>query len=238
MRTNEFRSKYQQYFLPHHAVVREQKDSTKVRIVFDASSKYKEYAKACEMLKELYVEDLINGTSDITEAIQLSNEMIYLHSEASMNLRRWETNSPILNEAWKRANVDCRKTSEELGAPLKILGIIWDNMNNNLTFDIKQFEKLRNIVIVTKIIILSTHGMLFDPIDIMNPFTVRMKLLLQTIWELGIPRDECVTSEIKATFIEWLNEIGVLRKYEIPRLYFNEVKWESVELHLFSDAKS
>ncbi|GFW58301.1 integrase catalytic domain-containing protein [Trichonephila clavipes] len=29
------------YFLPHHAVVREQKDSTKVRIVFDASSKGK-----------------------------------------------------------------------------------------------------------------------------------------------------------------------------------------------------
>ncbi|GFV89467.1 integrase catalytic domain-containing protein [Trichonephila clavipes] len=30
------------YFLPHHAVVREQKDSTKVRIVFDASSKGKD----------------------------------------------------------------------------------------------------------------------------------------------------------------------------------------------------
>ncbi|GFX27388.1 integrase catalytic domain-containing protein [Trichonephila clavipes] len=30
------------YFLPHHAVVREQKDSTKVRIVFDASSKGEE----------------------------------------------------------------------------------------------------------------------------------------------------------------------------------------------------
>ncbi|GBL78729.1 hypothetical protein AVEN_65284-1 [Araneus ventricosus] len=196
----------------------------------------KKYAKACEMLNELYVDDLINGTSDITEAIQLSSEMIYILSEASMNLRRWATNSPILNEAWKRANVDCRETSEELGVPLKILGIIWDNMNDNLTFDIKQFEKLRDLVIVTKRIILSTQGMLFDPIGIMNPFTVRMKLLLQTIWELGIPWDECVPSEIKATFIEWLKEIEVLRKFEIPRLYFNEVNWESVELHLFSDA--
>ncbi|GBN01044.1 hypothetical protein AVEN_261624-1 [Araneus ventricosus] len=329
------------YFLPHHAVVREQKDSTKVRIVFDASSKSKgalslndclesgpnlnpdllkiilrfrlhkiafcadiqraflevgiakedreflkflwikkegpnldlsthnietlrykrvtfgvkcspfllaaiirlhlekyekKYAKACEMLNELYVDDLINGTSDITEAIQLSSEMIYILSEASMNLRRWATNSPILNEVWKRANVDCRETSEELGVPLKILGIIWDNINDNLTFDIKQFEKLRNLEVVTKRIILSTQGMLFDPIGIMNPFTVRMKLLLQTIWELGIPWDECVPSEIKATFIEWLNEIEVLRKFEIPRLYFNEVNWESVELHLFSDA--
>ncbi|GBM59352.1 hypothetical protein AVEN_17395-1 [Araneus ventricosus] len=188
------------------------------------------------MLNELHVDDLINGTSDIREAIQLSNEMIYILSEASMNLRRWATNSPVLNEAWKRANVDCRETSEELGVPLKILGIIWNNMNDNLTFDIRQFEKLRNLVIVTKRIILSTHGMLLDPIGIMNPFIVRMKLLLQTIWELGIPWDECVPSEIKATFIVWLNEIEVLRNFVISRLYFNEVKWESVELHLFSHA--
>ncbi|GBO12298.1 hypothetical protein AVEN_163735-1 [Araneus ventricosus] len=271
------------YFLPHHAVAHEQTDSTKVRIVFDASSKdytklhfvnraflevgiakedreflkflwikkegpnldlsthnietlrykrvmfgvncspfllaaiirlhlekyEKEYAKACEMLNELYVDDLINGTSDITEDIQLSNEMIYILSEASVNLRRWATHSPILNEAWKRANVDCGETSEELGVPLKILGIIWNNKNDNLTFDIKQFEKLRNFAIVTRRIILSTQGMLFDPIGITNSFTARMKLLLQTIWELGIPWDECVPSEIKATFIEWLNEIEV-----------------------------
>ncbi|GBM42805.1 hypothetical protein AVEN_228580-1 [Araneus ventricosus] len=149
-----------------------------------------------------------------------------------MNLRRWATNSPILNEAWKCANVDCRETSEEIGVPFKILGIIWDNVNDNFTFDIKQCEKLRNLVIVRKRIILSTHGMLFD----LSAFTMRMRLLLQTIWELGMPWGECVPSEIKATFMDWLNEIEVLRKFEIPRLYFNEVNWESVELHLFSDA--
>ncbi|GBN64165.1 hypothetical protein AVEN_215717-1 [Araneus ventricosus] len=187
------------------------------------------------MLNELYVDGLINGTSDITEAIQLSNEMISILSEASMNLRRWATNSPILNEAWKRANVHCREKSEEFGVPLKILGIIWDNMNDDLTFDIKQSEKLRYLVTVTKGNMLPTQGRLFDPIDIMNPFTVRMKLLLQTICELGIPWDECVRSEIKATFIKCLNEIEVFKKFEIPKLHFNEVNWESVEL-LFSDA--
>ncbi|GBN37741.1 hypothetical protein AVEN_155459-1 [Araneus ventricosus] len=92
-----------------------------------------EYKNSLELLKELYVDDLTNGTSDNTEAIKLSTEMIYILSEASMNLRRWATNSPNLNEIWKSANVDCRETSEELGVPLKILGIIWDNRNDNLT---------------------------------------------------------------------------------------------------------
>ncbi|GFX38767.1 integrase catalytic domain-containing protein [Trichonephila clavipes] len=230
------------YFLPHHAVVREQKDSAKVRIVFDASSKGKgalslndclesgpnlnpdlliiilrfrlhkiafcadiqhafleigiveedrqflkflwrkkgepsldlsthnvetfrytrvtfgvkcspfllaavirlhiekyinKYKTACETLKELYVDDLINSTSDATEALQLSEEMIHILGEAGMNLRRWATNSTTLHEAWKRANIDCRETSQESGIPLKILGIIWDNLNDNLKFDIK-----------------------------------------------------------------------------------------------------
>ncbi|GFR19592.1 integrase catalytic domain-containing protein [Trichonephila clavata] len=277
------------YFLPHHAIVREQKDSTKVRIVFNASSKdiqrafleigiveedrqflkflwirkggganldlsspnvetfrytrvtfgvkcspfllaavirlhvekyVNKYKRACEMLNELYVDDLINSTSDTTEALPLSEDMIHILSEAGMNLRRWATNSTALHEAWKRVNVDCRETSEESGVPLKILGIIWDNVNDNLSIDIKQFEKLSKLVKVTKRVILSACGMLFDPIGIMNPFAIRMKILLQTMWESGISWDECVPSDIKATFLEWTNEIEILKQFKTPRLYF------------------
>ncbi|GFV38657.1 integrase_H2C2 domain-containing protein [Trichonephila clavipes] len=61
------------------------------------------------MLNELYVYDLINSTSDATEALQFSEEMIDILGEAGMNLRRWATNSSTLHEAWKRANINCRK---------------------------------------------------------------------------------------------------------------------------------
>ncbi|GFV85085.1 DUF1758 domain-containing protein [Trichonephila clavipes] len=70
------------------------------------------YKRACEMLDELYVDDLINSTSDTTEALQLSEEMIHILGEAGMNLRRWATNSTTLHEAWKRATIDCRETSQ------------------------------------------------------------------------------------------------------------------------------
>ncbi|GBM74609.1 hypothetical protein AVEN_241038-1 [Araneus ventricosus] len=83
----------------------------------------KEYEMACEMLKELYVDDLINGASDITVAIQSSTEMIYILSEARKNLRKWATNSPILNETWKHANVDCRETSENSRCTIEDSGI-------------------------------------------------------------------------------------------------------------------
>ncbi|GFY69769.1 legumain [Trichonephila inaurata madagascariensis] len=74
------------------------------------------------MLNELYVDDLINSTFDATEALQLSEEMIHILSEVGMNLRRWATNSTTLHKAWKRANIDCRKTSEESGVPKDYTG--------------------------------------------------------------------------------------------------------------------
>ncbi|GFU59504.1 DUF1758 domain-containing protein [Trichonephila clavipes] len=132
------------------------------------------------------VNDLINNTSDETEAVQLSEKRNHILSEAVMNLRRWATNSNTLHEAWKRVNIDCRETSQESGVPLKILGIICDSVNDNVKFYIKRFEKFNILVKVTKRVILSASGMRFDPIGVMNPFTIRMKLLLQRMWELVI----------------------------------------------------
>ncbi|GFQ82010.1 integrase_H2C2 domain-containing protein [Trichonephila clavata] len=136
------------------------------------------------MLNELYVDDLINSASDVTEALQLSEDMIHILSEVGMNLRRWATNSTTLHEAWKRAIIEFRETSEESGVPLKILEITRDNVNDNLNIDIKQFEKLDKLVKVTKRVILSACGMLFDPIGIMSPFAIRM--IASTTINVGI----------------------------------------------------
>ncbi|GFS45811.1 integrase catalytic domain-containing protein [Trichonephila inaurata madagascariensis] len=78
------------------------------------------YKKAYEMLNELYVDDLINSTSNTTEALQLNEEMIHILGEAGMNLRRWTANSTTLHEAWKRANIDCWKTSEKSGVQQRV----------------------------------------------------------------------------------------------------------------------
>ncbi|PRD20283.1 UNVERIFIED_CONTAM: Lgmn [Trichonephila clavipes] len=115
------------------------------------------------MLNELYVDDLINSSSGTTEALQLSEEMIPILGVAGINCRRWATNSTTLHEAWKqRANIDCRKTLEESGVPLKDT---WNNMgqyvNGNLNLDIRPFEKLNNFMkadICHSYQILKNHG--------------------------------------------------------------------------------
>ncbi|XP_055928199.1 uncharacterized protein LOC129959405 [Argiope bruennichi] len=314
------------YFLPHHAVVRERKNSTKIRTVFDASSKGKdalslndclesgpnlnpdlleillrfrlnkiafsadiqraflevgiaeedrqflkflwikgdclnlgfsphnietfqykrvnfgvkcspfllaaviklhleqfesEYEEACKMLSYLYVDDLAAGTSSVSEAIKLSKEMIYILNQASMNLRRWATNSPILNEAWKQANVDRRETSEELSVPLKILGLIWDNINDKFTIDIHQISKMKDSNL-SKRLILSICGMLFDPLGMITSFTVRMKLLLQNASPKAygcVAYFRKVTNlKVSSSFIVAKCRLSPLKKLNLPRL--------------------
>ncbi|GFQ93848.1 integrase_H2C2 domain-containing protein [Trichonephila clavata] len=61
------------------------------------------YKRECELLNELYVDDLINSTSDTTEALQLSEDMIHILSEAA-------TSSTTSHEAWKHEKcLICRR---------------------------------------------------------------------------------------------------------------------------------
>ncbi|XP_055928606.1 uncharacterized protein LOC129959739 [Argiope bruennichi] len=194
-----------------------------------------EYEEACKMLSYLYLNDLGAGTSRVSEAIKLNKEMIYILSRASMNLRRWATNSPILNEAWKQANVDRRETSEELGVPLKILGLIWDNINDKFTIDIHQISKTKDSNL-SKRLILSICGMLFDPLGMITPFTVRMKLLLQNTWERELKWDEPLPPDIQETFLSWLDEVKTIPQISLSLPYFLDTETPMAEIHIFSDA--
>lgn len=45
-----------------------------------------------------------------------------------MNLKKWATNSPTLQNMWLKENINCKQATKELGIPLKVLGIIWNNV--------------------------------------------------------------------------------------------------------------
>ncbi|XP_055928218.1 uncharacterized protein LOC129959420 [Argiope bruennichi] len=194
-----------------------------------------EYEEVCKMLRYLYVDDVAAGTSSVSEAIKLSKGRIYILSQARMNLRRWAMNSPILNETWEQVNVDCRETSEELCVPLKILGLIWDNINDKFTIDIHKFSKMTDSNL-SKRLILSLCGMLFDPLGMITPFTVRMELLLQNIWNWELKWDEPLPPDIQETFLLWLDEVKTIPQISLPRPYFLNAETPMAEVHIFCDA--
>ncbi|GBM11937.1 hypothetical protein AVEN_209633-1 [Araneus ventricosus] len=83
---------------------------------------------------------------------------------------------------------------------------------------------------------LSICRMLFDPLGMLTPFTVRMKLLLQNTWEKDMQWDEPLPPDIHETFQSWLDEVDTASQISLPRPCFLNTETEPAEIHIFSDA--
>ncbi|GBO41698.1 hypothetical protein AVEN_214366-1 [Araneus ventricosus] len=326
------------YFMPHHAVIREQKETTKVRICFDASSKSKgqvslndllysgpnlnpellrivlkfrigkiamcadiqrafleigikendrkylqflwgqdngtcldlegqpiralkmkrvpfgvncspfilaatirthlkkyPHLEVTQKLNDLYVDDFLCSVETLPKAKEYYKDASQILKEAGMNLRKWVTSSPELEQWWKNNEVDYRGCVAESEVTQKVLGLVWNNHLDCLKVDIGNISNMKGTYL-SKRSVLSICGMLFDPLGMLTPFTVRMKLLLQNTWERDLQWDEPLPPDIHETFQSWLDEVDTASQISLSRPYFLNSDTEPAEIHIFSDA--
>lgn len=105
-------------------------------------------------------------------------------------------------------------------------------------FDIKQLLSVLERKENTKRNVLQTSSRIFDPIGFLTPFTVRVKYLLQEMWERGLSWDEHLPSELTRMWNQWCSEVPQLRLIAIPRWYKIEIQpnVQAHKLHVFCDA--
>ena len=66
---------------------------------------------------------------------------------------------------------------------------------------------------------------------------IKMKILLQRVWELKVDWDEPIPNEIRDAWLRWRSELPSLSRKSIPRCYFpQEARIVSFQLLGFSDA--
>ena len=72
----------------------------------------------------------------------------------------------------------------------------------------------------------------------MAPFTVRSKLLLQSLWTQGVGWDGVIPVETSVKWIQWVQELSELKQLHIPRCYVDLPlsQHSMVELHAFGHA--
>ena len=193
--------------------------------------------EAFQMLNtSLYVDDLCYGSETVQEAFNLSISAVNILKEASMNLRKFETNSKELREKWIENNISIgeEKGSNKLS---KILGINWDTSTDKLGLDIQPLLLSLKNINNTKRSMLKCASKCFDPVGFISPFTIRVKGLLQELWTRGFDWDETFDDDIKQRWQEWCSEIKQLVDLSIPRYFFqNDILNDNVQLHIFCDA--
>ncbi|XP_073246936.1 uncharacterized protein [Porites lutea] len=224
------------HFLPHHGALREDRETTKMRIVFDGSAradkntyslndclengpnltphvfevlaKFRSYPNVEEERLEivqyrfrrlvfgltsslailngtiqhhlshykepepqvselpansLYVDDFPGGASDDEPAIHVYQRTKAIMKEGGFNLRKWKTNSSIV-----RQRISEEMKEEDDKSEVKILGLNWDTMSDELRFEFVSVMEYLNSLPPTKRSVLKLSAKLFDPLAKLN----------------------------------------------------------------------
>ena len=89
---------------------------------------------------------------------------------------------------------------------------------------------------ITQRAVLSHVSAVFNPLGIVSPFAIRMRLLLKSIWkENGQSWDKELNEENRHAFEKWASEMIQANQMVLKRTYF-ESGVNKVDLHIFSDA--
>ena len=164
-----------------------------------------------ELLRSIYVDDVIFGVSDKDSAYKLYTSSKSILKYASFNLCKFTTNSTSLQERIDKAEGEIIMESNDpqimdldetyvkytLGATQqpqrgeqKILGVRWDASSDQILLDFNDISKMAANLEPTKRNVVSLVGRFYDPLGFIAPVTIRFKILFQELCESKIDWDQ------------------------------------------------
>ncbi|XP_075157651.1 uncharacterized protein LOC142230918 [Haematobia irritans] len=179
-----------------------------IRVLQKLAEDYKSYfPSAAEVLKsESYVDDIISGSDNLSDASKLQKDLCALLNKGGCNLRKWVTNS---QELLAGIPIDCRDPSISIDFDrnnnvVKTLGIQWNT--NDDTFSIRvNFDERYSF---SKRSILSESARIYDPLGLLTPSTVVSKTIFKRLWEDSIDWDSKIPDDIEE---DWINHRSSLK---------------------------
>ena len=186
------------------------------------------------VLDSTYMDDSLTSVADENEGCDLYQQLSLLWKRAGMHARKWLSNSTAVLALIPPSDRAAQLTLESSELPsVKTLGILWEASNDVFTFSHKTPPDVQAL---TKRTFLKKIASLFDPLGLLAPFTVRAKVLLQSMWISGYDWDDEVDPCSAEEAREWFAELSNLAQVRVPRCLRLATPVESSALHVFVDA--
>ncbi|XP_065918882.1 uncharacterized protein [Dysidea avara] len=185
--------------------------------------------------ESLYVDDFVGGAVNDEEAFELYQKAQEVMKTAGFNLRKWNTNSPTLRAKIKN---ELRNFGEQhAAAELKILGLSWNTDSDELYVDVTELMMYMSTLAPTKKSVLKFSAKLFDPLGFLGPFTVKQKILFQSLCSDKVNWDEPLDGDALKAWGRMPADLKAISRVRVQRCYFRESQRViSCQLHGFSDA--
>ena len=194
--------------------------------------------------KSLYVDDFAFSITSENDCFELYSKLKARFAEGGFNMRKWATNSPALAQRIKDEEEKVEKTAtspieKDLNNNIKVLGIPWNCSDDTLKYEFSNFALTNEDEHVTKRAVLSTTARFYDPIGLLSPVIVPLKILFQKICQLKLNWDDIIPQELCNQWIKLVNDIAKVNYIVFPRYVLQDVcteKLSTIELHGFCDA--
>ena len=157
-----------------------------------------------ELLRSLYVDDYASGCESIPKALDLARKIKSRLSVGGFNMRKWQTNSlellqtfrddPEFAEEWTSPKKespptideeDCGYAKSVLGDQSevnnKVLGQTWNVQDDKFEMNLAKIIDHQDPSICTKRVVLSITAKFFDPLGLISPVILQLKLLFQEL---------------------------------------------------------
>ena len=173
----------------------------------------------------MYVDNLFQTRNSPEQLIQLFHQCRKLFSDAGMNLRAWRSDLPELNGLANEHGV-LEESSE-----MKVLGMLWNT--NSSTMKLQNKQKWSGVY--CRSAVLSYANQHYDPLGVIVPVEIRMRLFLQKLCCLKFDWEQSF-SEYPDLVHQWdvlREECQIALTKVIPRSVCNS---EEAVLHVFCDA--
>ncbi|KAG8176196.1 hypothetical protein JTE90_004734 [Oedothorax gibbosus] len=145
-------------------------------------------------------------------------------------LRKWKSSDPSIFK-------DLPHDSQESDlvhlddSDCSVLGVKWSPKSDDFKFAVPSIDMKDNY---TKREVLSQIARAFDPLGLLSPSVIFMKIVLQELWQANLSWDQPLPEELSSKWRSFLSEIVLLQQVTFPRYVL--LPKALVEIHAFCDA--
>lgn len=148
--------------------------------------------------KSFYVDDLNTSVQSIAMGMQLYQKIKSRFLEASLNVRKWHSNSVELQKYFNECEGSIDHKEE-----LKVLGILWRKKHDQLIISMDDLLSKNDLQAVpTKRTILSAIASIYDPLGFLQPIVIKFMILFQRICLSDAKWDDKISDNLEQ---KWFN---------------------------------
>ena len=190
------------------------------------------------ILSNFYVDDWLVSTPTVSEATQLTQDVIQMLKEGEFHLTKFISTDKVVMKSipqteWSKGLINIDLDKHELPQD-RVLGIRWNIEDDTFYFKLDLIKKP-----YTRRGIISVISSIYDPLGFASPVVIIGKIIFQDLTRLQLKWDESIPTHIQERWIEWLNELPMLEAMRIPRCLKPQIYntcATTIQLHHFSDA--